>query len=96
MSEIHLTTAASAQPQSKATVVATVQAVEIEALDDLRARLSASASINTPANPEFAINSARWSELHAPKPGAVVNVACEKDIEATVCPSADSRRVSND
>jgi hypothetical protein len=46
----------------------------------LKAKLSPNATIvhNTTEAP-------RWSDFHAPVPGTVINVATEKDVQATVC-----------
>lgn len=56
-----------------------------EKLETLRPQLSKGASINISTEPGFEILSSRWSDLSAPQPGALVNVATEDDVAATVC-----------
>ncbi|KAH8651245.1 hypothetical protein BX600DRAFT_441681 [Xylariales sp. PMI_506] len=56
----------------------------IQSLAALRPMLSAGATVDTPTDSNYAISAARWSDLSTPKPGAVINVACEGDIEAAV------------
>lgn len=56
-----------------------------EKLESLRPILSKSASIIISSEPGFAVLSSRWSDHTAPQPGALVNVATEDDVAATVC-----------
>lgn len=58
-----------------------------EKLELLKQQLSHEASIDFHTEEAFQISSQRWSDYNGPKPGAVVNVASEKDIEETVCRS---------
>jgi hypothetical protein len=51
----------------------------------LKQSLSPEASVDLPQDEAYKITAARWSDYKAPQPGAVVNVACESDIEKTVC-----------
>ena len=53
-------------------------------LTALRASLSPAASIDFKGDANYAVSSARWSDLGAPKPGAVINIASEEDIVAAV------------
>jgi hypothetical protein len=57
---------------------------QIQNLDVLTASLSKDASVDVRGDANYPTSAARWSDLNTPKPGAVVNVACEADIEATV------------
>jgi hypothetical protein len=57
---------------------------QIRNIDALTASLSSGATIDYKGDANYATSAARWSDLNAPKPGAVVNVASEADIEATV------------
>ena len=50
----------------------------------LKQSLSPEATIVLLQDEGYKISAARWSDYHAPQPGAVVNVACESDIEKTV------------
>jgi hypothetical protein len=56
----------------------------IQGLDLLRPLLSQGASIDVKGDENYTQTAARWSEYQTPKPGAVVNIGCEADIEATV------------
>ncbi len=58
---------------------------QIRDLDALKDALSVAATIEKPDDAGFATSIARWNDKGAPKPGAVVHVASEADIEATVC-----------
>lgn len=53
-------------------------------LQKLTPILSQAASINRPGDPDFESNATRWSEYAAPRPGAVINVATEADVQKTV------------
>ena len=53
-------------------------------LETLKSTLSSGATIDLIGDANYTSSAARWSDLHTPKPGAVVNVATESDIEATV------------
>ncbi|PVH69254.1 FAD-binding domain-containing protein [Cadophora sp. DSE1049] len=53
-------------------------------IDSLRPHLSPTASINFATDAEFHTNTERWSTYKPPTPGAVVNVATEEDISATI------------
>ncbi len=55
-----------------------------ESIQTLKDQLSPNASIDFRSDEAFKDNAARWSDLKAPQPGAVVNVATESDIEKTV------------
>jgi hypothetical protein len=57
---------------------------QIQNLDALTARLSSAATIDIKGDANYATSAARWSDLNTPKPGVVVNVTSEADIEATV------------
>ena len=57
---------------------------QIKNVDALKAVLSSGASIDFKGDDNYKTTAARWSDLNAPKPGAVVNVASEADIEAVV------------
>jgi hypothetical protein len=54
-------------------------------LKSLAMVLNEGASINFPDDPKFYLNTIRWSEYAAPRPGAVINVATETDVQKTVC-----------
>jgi hypothetical protein len=62
----------------------------IQNLDALRETLSSGATIDTKGDPNYAKSAARWSDLNAPTPGAVINVASEADIGDTVSPIYES------
>lgn len=62
---------------------------QIQGLDILKSALSAEATFDTIGEESYEKSAARWSDLGTPKPGVVVNVASEADVEATVslpCP----------
>jgi hypothetical protein len=56
----------------------------LEKLESLKKQLSPEASVDFHTSEAYKTTSQRWSDYKAPKPGAVVNVSSEKDIEATV------------
>ena len=60
---------------------------QIQGLDILQSALSAGARIDLLGDPNYASSAARWSDRGTPKPGAVVNVATEGDVETTVLSS---------
>lgn len=53
-------------------------------IESLRPQLSSVASINFPSDAQFKANTERWSTANVPNSQAVVNVATEEDIVATV------------
>jgi hypothetical protein len=53
-------------------------------LGAFRASLSPAASIDLKGGANYALSSARWSDLGTPKAGAVINVASEEDVVAAV------------
>jgi hypothetical protein len=55
-----------------------------ETIQALKPLLSEKATIYFPADEEFASSTARWSTFRAPQSSAVVNIASEADIAATV------------
>ena len=55
-----------------------------QALEALQPQLCPEASINVAGSADYVRNTERWSHFHAPTAGAVINVACEADVETTV------------
>jgi hypothetical protein len=53
-------------------------------IQSLKKHLSPEATINTIAEANFVTLAARWNDLGAPQPGALVNVATEADVAETV------------
>ena len=62
----------------------TANTATIQDLATLKSSLSIDATVDLIGEAGYATSAARWSDLNTPKPGAVVNVASESDIEATV------------
>jgi len=56
----------------------------VEALGLLAPTLSPAATVVRSGEDAYAERTARWSAKGAPRPGAVVNVASEADVEAVV------------
>lgn len=56
----------------------------IQDLESLTSALSPQATVDIKGSAAYAASAARWSDLNTPKPGAVINVASEADVEATV------------
>jgi hypothetical protein len=55
-----------------------------EKLQSLRSNLSSNASVVLASDPEFSTLAVRWSDFDAPRPGAIIKVATEQDVEQAV------------
>jgi hypothetical protein len=57
---------------------------QIQNLDALEASLSSNATVDLKGGANYPISASRWSDLHTPNPGAVVNISTEQDVATTV------------